>query len=44
MTVVTAGVTALSSVYGRDLTDLTIATDTGANEALADLDAALDGD
>ena len=43
MTVVTAGVTALSSVYGRDLTDLTIATDTGANEALADLDAALDG-
>jgi flagellin len=43
MSVVTAGVTALSSVYGRDLTALTIATDTGANEALADLDAALDG-
>ena len=43
MTVVTAGVTELTSVYGRDLSNLTIATDTGANEALADLDAALDG-
>ena len=43
MTVVTAGVTELTSVYGRDLSNLTIATDIGANEALADLDAALDG-
>jgi len=39
----TAGFTALSSVYGRDLSDLSIATDVGANTALADLDAALDG-
>jgi len=39
----TAGFTALSSVFGRDLSNLSIATDVGANTALADLDAALDG-
>jgi len=39
----TAGFTALSSVFGVDLSDLSIATDVGANTALADLDTALDG-
>lgn len=43
ITELTAGFTALSGVYGRDLSNLSIATDVGANSALADLDAALDG-
>ena len=40
---ITAGFTALTSVFGRDLSGLSITTDVGANEALGDLDAALDG-
>jgi len=43
VTEITTGFTALTSVFGRDLSNLSIATDTGANSALADLDAALDG-
>jgi len=43
VTEVTAGFTAVKSVYGRDLTGLSIATDTAANTALAELDAAMDG-
>ena len=43
VTEVTAGFTAVNSVYGRDLTGLSIATDTNANVALAELDAAMDG-
>jgi flagellin len=43
VTEITTGFTALTSVFGRDLSDLSIATDVGANTALADLDAALDG-
>ena len=43
VTEVTAGFTAVKSVYGRDLTGLSIATDTSANTALAELDAAMDG-
>ena len=43
LTEVTAGFTAVKSVYGRDLTGLSIATDTAANVALAELDAAMDG-
>ena len=43
LTEVTAGFTAIKSVYGRDLTGLSIATDTAANVALAELDAAMDG-
>jgi flagellin len=43
LTEVTAGFTAVKSVYGRDITGLSIATDTNANTALAELDAAMDG-
>ncbi len=43
VTEVTAGFTAVNSVYGRDLSGLSIATDTTANVALAELDAAMDG-
>ena len=40
---ITAGFTALTSVFGRDLSGLSITTDVGANTALGELDAALDG-
>ena len=43
LTEVTAGFTAVKSVYGRDISGLSIATDTNANTALAELDAAMDG-
>ena len=33
----------MKSVYGRDISGLSIATDTNANTALAELDAAMDG-
>ena len=39
----TKGFTAISSVFGVDLSTLSVATDVGANTALADLDTALDG-
>ena len=39
----TTGVTAKSSVYGTDLSAITIATDTAANSAIASLDTALNG-
>jgi len=43
MTETTVGFTALTSVFGVDLSTLSIGTDVGANTALADLDTALDG-
>ena len=43
VTEVTAGFSAVTSVYGRDMSGLSIATDTAANTALAEIDAALDG-
>ena len=43
VTEVTAGFSAITSVYGRDMSGLSIATDTAANTALAEIDAALDG-
>ena len=43
LTETTAGFTAVKSVYGRDISGLSIATDTNANTALAELDAAMDG-
>ena len=43
VTQLTAGFTAINSVFGRDLSGISIATDTAANTALADLDAAMDG-
>lgn len=43
MTETTKGFTAISSVFGVDLSALSVATDVGANTALADLDTALDG-
>ena len=43
LTETTAGFTAIKSVFGRDLSGISIATDVGANTALAELDAAMDG-
>ena len=43
LTNVTAGFTAVKGVFGRDISGLSIATDTNANTALAELDAAMDG-
>ena len=43
LTEVTAGFTAVKGVFGRDISGLSIATDTNANTALAELDAAMDG-
>ena len=40
---VTAGVTALSGVYGTDISAITIDTDADANAAIASLDTAIDG-
>jgi len=39
----TAGVTALSGVYGTDISAITIDTDADANAAIASLDTAIDG-
>jgi len=39
----TAGVTALNSVYGTDLSAIAIDTDAGANSAIASLDTAING-
>jgi flagellin len=39
----TVGVTALNSVYGTDLSAITIDTDASANAAIASLDTAIDG-
>jgi flagellin len=43
VTETTAGVTALSSVYGTDLSAIAIDTDAGANSAIASLDTAING-
>ena len=40
---ITAGVTALNSVYGTDLSAIAIDTDAGANSAIASLDTAING-
>ena len=39
----TTGVTALNSVYGTDISTISIDTDTGANAAIASLDTAING-
>ena len=39
----TVGVTALSSVYGTDISSIAIDTDVGANSAIAALDTAING-
>lgn len=43
VTETTAGVTALSGVYGTDISAITIDTDADANAAIASLDTAIDG-
>lgn len=43
VTETTAGVTALSSVYGTDISAIAIDTDAGANSAIASLDTAING-